>query len=329
MNLLIAASKTPLEKALPHEAFRLPFGENGWPVSNHLVMATFAAIVVAILAKWMSGKINPAGKTQAADFVTRGRFAQLIETLCEFIYYFVAKPQLKHLTDKYIPYIWTIFFFTLTCNLLGLFPFPYILQLVSMPFVDADTSYALKNLFGGTATSNLAVNAPLAIVSFVAILYIGIKETGLKNFVNHFNPIGWDDKGLLPVGVMIFFIEWLGLFIKCTVLALRLLGTMFAGHLVLYVLIDLIFQASAAMGSLGGYAVGVPMVILSVGIFLLEIFVAFLQAFIFTFLTTLFIAMTAVSHDHDHEHEEHDPSMGEVVADPSEHGHEHVAPATA
>ena len=72
------------------------------------------------------------------------------------------------------------------------------------------------------------------------------------------------------------------------------------------------------------------MVILSVGIFLLEIFVAFLQAFIFTFLTTLFIAMTAVSHDHDHEHEdEHDPSMSEVVSDPSEHGHEHVAPATA
>lgn len=326
MTPLIAASKTPLEKALPHEAFRLPFGEEGIPVSNSLIMAMVSLIIVAILAKWMAGKINPSGKTKAADFVTRGRFAQLIETLCEFIYYFVAKPQLKHLTDKYIPYIWMIFFFTLTCNLLGLIPIPYILQLVSMPFVDAETSYAMKN-FGGTATSNLAVNAPLAVVSFVAILYIGIKETGFKHFVNHFNPIGWDDKALLPIGVMLFFIEWLGLFIKCTVLALRLLGTMFAGHLVLYVLVDLIFQASESMGSMGGYAVGVPMVILSVGIFLLEIFVAFLQAFIFTFLTTLFIAMTAVSHDHDHE--EHDPSMGEVLTDPSEHGHEHVAPAPA
>lgn len=328
MTPLIAASKTPLEKVLPHEALRLPFGENGIPVSNHLIMALVAAVIVGVLAKWMAGKINPAGKTQASDFVTRGLFAQLIETLCEFIYFFVAKPQLKHLTDKYIPLIWTLFFFILTCNLLGLIPIPYILQLVTMPFLGMEGSYEMKN-FGGTATSNLAVNAPLALISFFAILYIGIKETGLKHFVNHFNPIGWDDKALLPIGIMLFAIEWLGLFIKAFVLALRLFGTMLAGHLVLYVLIDLIFQASAALGSLGGYAVGVPMVILSVAIFCLEIFVAFLQAFIFTFLTTLFIAMTAVTHGHDHEHEQHDPSLGEVVRDPAHHGHEHVAPATA
>lgn len=327
MNLILAA-KTPLEKVLPHEAFRLPFGEDGVPVSNHLVMATVAAVIVAVLAKWMSGKINPAGKTQAKDFVTRGRFAQLIETLCEFIYFFVAKPQLKHLTDKYIPYIWTIFFFILTCNLLGLIPIAYILQLVSIPFLGVEGSYAMKS-FGGTATSNLAVNAPLALVSFIAIIYIGIKETGLKHFVGHFNPLGWNNKPMLAIGVPLFFLEWLGLVIKCVVLAFRLFGTMLAGHLVLYVLVDLIFQAADNLGAGAGYAVGVPMVILSVGIFFLEIFVAFLQAFIFTFLTTLFIAMTAVTeHDHDHE-EEHDPSLSEVFSDPSEHGHEHVAPATA
>ncbi|MEM1356026.1 MAG: F0F1 ATP synthase subunit A [Planctomycetota bacterium] len=298
MSPLIAAAKTPLEKVLP-QYIELP---GGTQVSNHLVMLLVGVVIVAVLAKWMAGKINPAGKTQAADFVTRGRFAQLIETLCEFIYYFVAKPQLKHLTDKYIPYIWTIFFVTLTCNLLGLIPIPYILQLVTMPFLGVEGSYAMKS-FGGTATSNLSVNAPLALVSFVAIIYIGIKETGAKHFVNHFNPLGWENKGLLPIGLMVFFIEWLGLFIKAFVLALRLFGTMFAGHLVLYVLIDLIFKAAESLGPAGGYAVGVPMVILSVGIFFLEIFVAFLQAFIFTFLTTLFIAMTAVSHDHHDEHE--------------------------
>ncbi|MEM6260597.1 MAG: F0F1 ATP synthase subunit A [Planctomycetota bacterium] len=309
MTPLIAAGKTPLEKVLP-QYIELP---GGIPISNHLVMLLVAVIIVAVLAKWMAGKINPVGKTQAADFVTRGRFAQLIETLCEFIYLFVAKPQLKHLTDKYIPYIWTIFFVTLTCNLLGLIPIPYILQLVTLPFLGIEGSYGMK-FFGGTATSNLAVNVPLALVSFVAIIYIGVKETGAKHFVNHFNPLGWDDKGLLPIGIMVFFIEWLGLFIKAGVLALRLFGTMFAGHLVLYVLIDLIFQAADALGAASAYAVGVPMVILSVGIFLLEIFVAFLQAFIFTFLTTLFIAMTAVSHDHHDEHEHEAEGHGAPAA---------------
>lgn len=323
---LIAAGNDPMSHVLPHEVFRLPIGEHGWGVSNHLVMATISAIVVLVLAKWMSGKINPVGKTQAADFVTRGRFAQLLETLCEFIYYFVAKPQLKHLTDKYIPYIWTIFFFTLTCNLLGLLPIAYISQLVAIPFVGVEESMHFKH-WGGTATSNLAVNVPLALVSFVAVLYIGIKETGFKHFVNHFNPIGWDDKALLPIGVMLFFIEWLGLFIKAAVLALRLFGTMLAGHLVLAVLIGLIFQATDALGEAAGYGVGVAMVIMSVALFILEIFVAMLQAFIFTFLTTLFIAMTAVTEHHDHE-EEHDPSLGEILSDPT-HEHEHVVHATA
>ena len=255
MTSLLAAGKTPLEKVLP-QYITLP---GGVQISNHLVMLLVAVIIVALLAKWMSGKINPVGKTQAADFVTRGRFAQLIEVLCEFIYYFVAKPQLKHLTDKYIPYIWTIFFVTLTCNLLGLIPIAYVLQLISIPFLGVEGSYGMK-FFGGTATSNLAVNGPLALVSFVAILYIGIKETGFKHFVNHFNPIGWDDKALLPIGVMMFAIEWMGLFIKCFILALRLFGTMLAGHLVLYVLIDLIFQAANAMGPAAGYAAGIPMV---------------------------------------------------------------------
>jgi len=323
MTPLIAAGSDPLSHVLPHDV-HLP---GGLTVSNHLIMATIAAIIVAVLAKWMAAKVNPVGKTQAADFVTRGLFAQLIETLCEFIYFFVAKPQLKHLTDKYVPYIWTIFFFTLTCNLLGLLPIPYLSQLIAIPFVGVEASSYFKH-FGGTATSNLAVNAPLALISFIAVIYIGIKETGFKQFINHFNPIGWDDKALAPIGAMLFVLEWVGLVIKCVVLAFRLFGTMLAGHLVLAVLIGLIFRAADSLGDPAGYGVGVAMVLMSVALFCLEIFVAFLQAFIFTFLTTLFIAMTAVTHDHDHE-EEHAPSMGEVFADPSEHGHEHVAPATA
>lgn len=317
MPLLLAAGDNPLSHVLPHDVIG--------PISNHLIMATISAVIVLVVAKWMSGKLNPAGKTDAEDFITKGFFPQLIETLCEFIYDFVAKPQLKHLTDKYIPYIWTMFFFVLTCNLLGLIPFGYFFQMVSLPFVGIEDSATFKH-FGGTATSNLAVNVPLALVSFIAVLYIGIKETGFKHFVNHFNPIGWDDKKLAPIGAMIFVLEWVGLVIKCTVLAFRLFGTMLAGHLVLAVLIGLIFKAAASLGEPAGYGVGIVMTILSVALFVLEIFVAFLQAFIFTFLTTLFIAMTAVTHDHDHDHVQgHEdypgdgPSISEVVTQPNTH----------
>lgn len=317
MIALLAAGSNPLSHVVPHDI---------GPVSNHLIMATIAAVVVLLVAKWMSGKIDPTGKTQAEDFVTKGFFAQLIETLCEFIYDFVAKPQLKHLTDKYIPYIWTIFFFVLTCNLLGLIPFGYFFQLLAYLF-GAEDPKSFQH-YGGTATSNLAVNAPLALVSFIAVLYIGIKEAGFKHFVGHFNPIGWDDKKLAPIGAMLFVLEWVGLVIKCTVLAFRLFGTMLAGHLVLAVLIGLIFQAANALGSTAGFGVGIAMVIMSVALFCLELFVALLQAFIFTFLTTLFIAMTAVTHDHDHDHDHvqaHEdypgdgPSIGEVVAEPNVH----------
>jgi len=322
MPLLIAAGDNPLSHVLPHHFARIGNYEF---LSNHLIMATISAVVVLVVAKWMSAKINPAGKTQAEDFITKGFFPQLIETLCEFIYDFVAKPQLKHLTDKYIPYLWTIFFFVLTCNLLGLIPFGYFFQLLSLPFVGVEGSQVFKS-FGGTATSNLAVNAPLALISFLAVLYIGIKETGFKHFVNHFNPIGWDDKKLMPIGVMLFVLEWVGLVIKCIVLAVRLFGTMLAGHLVLAVLIGLIFKAADALGAPAGYGVGVVMTIVSVALFVLEIFVAFLQAFIFTFLTTLFIAMTAVTDHHpthsghamDDDGEPH-PSMGQVVSNPNVH----------
>ena len=313
MSFTLAAA-SPLSHVLPHDL---------GPFSNHFLMGLIAAIVVAVGFTWFAKKIDPKGKSSADDFVVKGVFAQLIETLCEFIHDFVAKPQLKHLTDKYIGFIWTIFFFVLTCNLLGLIPFGYFFGLVSsLVGVDNDTSYYLQHV-GGTATSNLSLNGPLALCSFVAVLYIGIKETGFKHFVGHFNPIGWDDKKLAPIGAMLFVLEWVGLVIKCVVLAFRLFGTMLAGHLVLAVLVGLIFQATDALGAGAGFGVGIGMVILSVAMFCLEIFVAFLQAFIFTFLTVLFIAMTAVTdhhptHDGEAEHDDHghDPSMEEVLTHP-------------
>jgi F-type H+-transporting ATPase subunit a len=96
-------------------------------------------------------------------------------------------------------------------------------------------------------------------------------------------------------------VEIIGLVAKTFALAVRLFANMVAGHTLLAVLMTFIFSAAASLGASGGLAIAVPVVLGSVAIMLLEVFVAFLQAFIFTFLTALFIGMSVVFH-HDDDH---------------------------
>jgi len=131
------------------------------------------------------------------------------------------------------------------------------------------------------------------------ILGIGVREQGLKHFLAHFNPIGWEPKDL-PIGIPMFFLEWMGLMIKCTVLAMRLFGTMMAGHLAIAAIVGIIFMAGAYSTGVGLVS-SIGIVIGCVMLMLLELLICCLQAYIFTFLTVLFISLGAVSH-HDDEH---------------------------
>ncbi len=306
MTTTLSAGDSPLSHVLPHQVGPIEL------FSNHLIMGTIAAVLVGLMFWRLGAKMNPKGAASVDDLVVKGRFAQLLDTLCQFIYDFVAKPQLKHLADRYVPLIWTVFFFVLTCNLLGMLPIGYTAKAIAT-LAGAEHPETFGH-WGGTATSNLSLNAALALCSFVAVIFIGIKETGFGHFVGHFNPIGWDDKKLLPIGLMLFVLEWVGLVIKCVVLAFRLFGTMLAGHLVLAVLIGLIVTAASALGNVAGYGVGLGMIVLAVAMSCLELFVAFLQAFIFAFLTTLFIAMTAVTEHHHDEHHDTDHAATPAAA---------------
>lgn len=309
MNLLLASSD-PTSHAVPHALhdeplFTTNIGSGDIPalniyggvykffITNHLMMTAVSAIAVILVFWYVSRRVRVNGRGLQA-YQTRGRVAQLFEMLCTFIRDEVARPNLHHLTDKYIYYIWTIFFFVLFANVLGLIPIGSIAYLITR---DAHNAH-----YGGTATGNLSLNVVLAAGSFLAILYIGIKETGLKTFLAHFNPLGWDDPKMLVIGIPLYFLEWLGLIIKCVVLAMRLFGTMMAGHLVIAAFIGLIF---AALEVSQGLAFGVQLTVILGGIVmtLLELFICFLQAFIFTFLTVLFISMVAIHHG-EHEHEE-------------------------
>lgn len=200
-------------------------------------------------------------KSYKKSLIPKG-VTNLTETLILFVRDDIAKPTIGKGYEKFLPYLLTVFFFILTCNFLGLLP------------------------YGSTATGNISVTATLATISFFVIQIGGIWKNG---FFGYF-------KGLLPHGIpfwlipIMFVVELLGLFTKPFALAIRLFANMTAGHIVILALLGLIFI-------LHTYIVVPVSIAFALFIFLLEILVALIQAYIFTMLSSLFIGM-AVHQEH-------------------------------
>jgi F-type H+-transporting ATPase subunit a len=180
-----------------------------------------------------------------------------------------------HPADKYLPYVWTCFFYILFCNLLG----------------------ALPHL--GSATGHLSVTLPLALTTLIVVIVSGSMELGIVKFWKSLAPT-MDLPGpiaffLVP---LIWIIEFVGLLVKHCVLALRLFLNIMGGHTVIGVILSFIALAGASDFAVPAlYWVITPASVLGqVGIGLLELFVAFLQAYVFAFLTTLFIASAVHPH---------------------------------
>ena len=168
------------------------------------------------------------------------------------------------------PFLLTVFFFVVSCNLFGMLP------------------------WAGSPTGALATTGAMALLTFATVVLSGMAKLGPIGFW-----VGQVPHMDLPLALaillkpMIFFIEVLGLGIKHFILAMRLLANMMAGHLVLAVIMAFI-AASAA--SLAWWAVAPASILGAVALSLLELFVAFLQAYIFTFLSALFIGMAVHPH---------------------------------
>ena len=158
----------PLSHVLPHTVFHIGPLE----VTNHLLMGTFAAVLVAATFAWVASRVRVRG-SDTEQYVTRGRVAQTFEVMCVFVREEMVRPNMGKVTDKYISYIWTVFFFILFANVLGMIPFAYFTQLLAWLF-GAEHPAAWGH-WSGTATSNLSLNAPLALCSFIAVIYIGVR----------------------------------------------------------------------------------------------------------------------------------------------------------
>jgi F-type H+-transporting ATPase subunit a len=250
--------------------------------SDQIAMLALAGVLLIAFVPMMVRRRR--GRSDVEALVPTGG-ANMLEAVCQYLRKEVAEPALGEHTDRFIKYIWSVFFFVLTVNLLGLLPIP-----------------AISSLFGthlgGTATGNIWVTATLAIITMVMMVVNGLRIGG-KHYLAHFCP------GPIWMAPLLVPVEIIGLIAKVFALAVRLFANMIAGHILLAVLLSFIMSAGSISAGLG-LGVAVPVVLGSAAINLLELFVAFLQAFIFTFLTTLFIGMSVVFHHddhHDHHHE--------------------------
>ncbi len=316
--------------------------------TNQMLM-TIVAAVILLLVFPMLGRRYAAMLTAGPERTVPRGFSNLLEAMMQFIRNDVARPVLADKTDRFMPFLWTVFFYILTCNLLGMIPLDSIVYLVS--------GQKLQHI-GGTPTANIMITAGLAFCAFCMIHFSGAKEvyhglvTGtyghhhhdedpelesghghthhenghghghphaagippaaaailaallyIWNFAPHvFKPAhtrGLGDILLWLLDVVMWAIllalELIGAIIKPFALAIRLFANMVAGHVVLASILGLIFVFKGSIAA--NYGLGVVASLGAAALSCLELFVCFLQAYVFTFLTTLFIG-ASVSPEH-------------------------------
>ncbi len=269
-GLIISESDTLLQKnvheednwilhhILDHDFIKLPPFQIGsfsldLSITNKVLMMLIVSVLLII-------GLSIAARSNTKNKIPRG-FGNFIEMIIVFLRDEVVIPSMGHAGEKYLPFFFTLFFFILTGNFLGLIPFL------------------------STPTGSISITAGLAIITFVMTQALGMKNNGFFGY--------W--KGLVPPGIPVFVlpimivVEFLGLLTKPFALCIRLFANMTAGHVVILALIGLIFSL--------GYGATPVSIGFALFIYLLEILVGLLQAYIFTMLSALFIGM-AVHQEH-------------------------------
>ena len=168
---MILAEVNPLEEVVVKELFHFYIGDTRIVVSNHMFMVTLAAVLL--------GTIIPL--TFRRKGLVPSGFRNLIEAICVFLREEVARPFLGERTDKHVGFIWTMFFFILTLNLLGMVPLGRMITVAIglFSFVTRINIALQPNHLEGAATANIWVVGALAIIAFFAIHISGIRQQGL------------------------------------------------------------------------------------------------------------------------------------------------------
>ena len=286
MSMALLAEGSPLNHVVDHQYITRGEGllTSFTFLSNHIVMLILAALSLIIFIPWAC-RLKASGDP-VQDYTPKG-WRTFFEFICEYLRKEVAQPVLHQYTDRFIPFVWSTFFFVLFVNLWGLLP----LEPVTRPLMGR---LGFHHGIGGAATGNIWVTATLAVVTLCMVVVNGLRLGGVR-YLAHFCP------GPLWLAPLLIPVEIVGLIAKMFALAVRLFANMVAGHVLLAVLLSFIGMAAGTLGVGGGLIIGVLVALASVGFNFLELLVALLQAFIFTFLTTLFIGMAVMVH-HEEAH---------------------------
>lgn len=254
-----------------------PFGEienlyqrkSGFCISRYMVLEFVVAIVMAIIFIRLASKARDGHRP-------RGTIWNMLEAMLVYLRDEVIRPSIgEHDADRYVPLLWTMFFFIAGCNLMGLLP------------------------WAGSPTAAFGVTLALAVVVFVVGAWMGVIKMGAGGWIAHFVP--HMEMSMLMKAVLwplILILEIVGTLIRHVVLGFRLLANMIAGHLVLASILGMIVAAATAISVAAGlfWTVAIVAVIGSVLLSCLELFVAFLQAWVFVFLSALFIGASIHKH---------------------------------
>jgi len=237
-------------------------------ITKHVLFMMIAAVLVAVLLI-TAARAARRERARGAERGPRGA-ANVVEALVLYLRDEVALKNIGHGGERYVPYIVSVFFFILFCNLLGLLP------------------------WGASPTGNISVTATLAIITFLVVEFAGMRELGP---VGYARTIFYVPPGLpflmKPIMLAIMTpVEFLGKLAKPFALAIRLYANMTAGHAVVLALTGLI-----VLSGIGGVLyVGLAPLVMAIAIMVLEIFVALLQAYIFAMLSSVFIGLIRHAH---------------------------------
>ncbi len=237
--------------------------ESGFGISRFMVVLLLVSAGLVLAFSWLA-------KRRRESLVPATRRENLMESMVMYVRDEIARPSIgEHDADKFVPYLLTCFFFVLTANLMGMVPGI------------------------GTITSAIEITAVLAGFTFVVGLVAGIQHFGPVGYIMNFVPDIDLPAILSPLKLLIFVIEIFGLVIKHCVLAVRLFGNMVAGHMVLASILGSI----VAVAGTGYWYTGAFFGVLgAVALSVLEILVSFIQAYVFTMLSALFIGMSVHKH---------------------------------
>lgn len=254
--------------------------EAGGVPLKFMILITVCAVATAVVMIWLGQKMK-------SGEPPKGKLWNLFESLLFFVRDKIARPGIgEHDADKYLPYLTTLFLFVFAMNLIGMVPFL------------------------GSPTASIMVTGALALVSFFVIHTSGIIEMGvpkyLKTFIPHIELEGGAVMKVMGFAITVgmAILEYATAFIRASVLAIRLFANMLAGHTVLFMILFFIAMVAdpryqiefvKEQGEGVQNVMWMGMTVFSVGLVsalsLLELFIAGLQAFIFTFLTAVFIGL--------------------------------------